>query len=69
MNADRVESVFANALAKPSPQERAAYLDEACAGDDALRHRVESLIQAHDGAGSFLDKPAADGATSDVVQG
>jgi tRNA A-37 threonylcarbamoyl transferase component Bud32 len=53
-----VEAVFAAALAKPSTEERAAYLDEACAGDDALRERVEALLRAHGDAGSFLEKPA-----------
>jgi tRNA A-37 threonylcarbamoyl transferase component Bud32 len=55
---NRVEAVFAAALAKPSAEERAAYLDEACAGDAALRQRVEALLRAHGEAGSFLEKPA-----------
>src|SRR5262249_25117411 len=38
--------------------ERAAYLDETCAGDPPLRQRVEALLQAHTAAGSFLEKPA-----------
>ena len=29
--ADRIESLFAAALQKPSPEERAAYLNQACA--------------------------------------
>src|SRR5207237_3027258 len=46
------------------------HLDEACAGDLALRRRVEALLQAHDAAGSFLHPPAAEGeATSDVPPG
>jgi hypothetical protein len=52
-----VESIFAAALAKPSAEERAAYLDAACAGDPALRQRVEALLRAHGEAGSFLEKP------------
>ena len=37
---NRVESLFFAALERP-PADRAAYLDEACAGDADLRRRVE----------------------------
>ena len=47
------EAIFHAALAKP-PEERAAFLDEACAGDVALRQRVDVLLQAHANPGSFL---------------
>ncbi len=59
MNPDpkRVESVFAAALAKSCPEERSALLDEACAGDPALRQRVEALLKAHQDAHSFLEGP------------
>ncbi len=39
--------------------ERAAFLTEACAGDAGLRSRVEKLLASHDGAGAFLQSPAA----------
>jgi eukaryotic-like serine/threonine-protein kinase len=52
------ETVFAEALEKHDLQERAAYLDEACAGDPALRAAVEALLSAYD-AGEFLESPAA----------
>jgi serine/threonine protein kinase/tetratricopeptide (TPR) repeat protein len=51
------ESLFHQALER-SAQERAAFLDEACAGDEPLRWRVEALLQAHDNPGSFLQAPA-----------
>src|SRR5262245_4834828 len=54
---DRLESVFAAALQKP-PADRAAYLDQVCALDPALRERVEALLNAQEAAGSFLDAPA-----------
>jgi serine/threonine protein kinase/tetratricopeptide (TPR) repeat protein len=57
MNA-REESVFAEAQGKQDPQELAAYLDRACAGDPALRKNVESLLAAYE-AGQFLEAPAA----------
>ena len=43
---DSVESLFAVVLGKPAA-ERAAFLDQACAGDAALRQRVEALLKAH----------------------
>ncbi|HEV3117599.1 MAG TPA: serine/threonine-protein kinase [Gemmataceae bacterium] len=57
-------SIFVAALEKDSPAERAAYLDEACGGEAALRQRVEELLRAHVRAGGILDLPAA-GPTTD----
>ncbi len=58
-NADRTESVFAAAAALASPDERASYLDLACAGDAALRERVAVLLRAHDRQDHLLDRPVA----------
>jgi serine/threonine protein kinase len=67
---NRVEAIFAAALAKTSPQDRAAYLDEACAGDAELRRRVEALLAALGAAGSFLERPAAEeGVLTDAPAG
>jgi serine/threonine protein kinase len=55
---DREVAVFGAARRLPA-SERAAYLDEACAGDAALRQRIEELLQASDEAGNFLENPAA----------
>src|ERR1019366_1678821 len=55
---DRELAVFSDARKLPA-QERAAFLDGACAGDSALRERVEELLQASDEAGAFLESPAA----------
>jgi uncharacterized protein (TIGR03067 family) len=52
------ETIFTAALAK-TPAERAAYLEEACAGDVELRQRVEGLLHSHEEAGSFLETPVA----------
>jgi tetratricopeptide (TPR) repeat protein len=58
------ESLFHRALEKPGG-ERAAFLEQACGGDDALRRRVEALLEAHDNPGSFLrHPPVALGATA-----
>src|SRR5436190_9289657 len=54
---DRLESLFAAALQQP-PADRAAYLDQACADDPAMRERAEALLRAQAAAGSFLGSPA-----------
>lgn len=61
----RVEEIFAEALSKGTA--RAAYLDEICGGDAELRQRVDSLLAAHDQAGSFLKLPAANESTLPFV--
>src|SRR5436190_7273935 len=38
--------------------DRAAYLDATCAGDEALRQRVEQLLLSSEEAGDFLHEPA-----------
>jgi len=48
-------AVFAAALEMPADQ-RDAYLDQACAGNAALRRQVEALLRVHDDAGNFFDK-------------
>src|SRR6516225_4587123 len=48
-------TIFTGALDRESPPERAAYLDEACGGDAALRERVDALLRAHEQAGGFLE--------------
>jgi len=47
--------VFLAALERP-PAERPAYLEHACAGDGALRRRVEALLHAHGQPGAFLSE-------------
>jgi tetratricopeptide (TPR) repeat protein len=60
MSADpQVEAVLAAVTAIDDSRERAAYLDQACAGDAGLRREVESLLAAHDEAGTFLQQPAS----------
>ncbi|MCI0462348.1 MAG: serine/threonine protein kinase, partial [Gemmataceae bacterium] len=56
-NLSVVESIFFAALAKGSPEERAAYLDEACGRDPELRACVERLLGAQPRVGSFLQVP------------
>lgn len=49
--------IFAQAPENLSPSAFAAYLDEACAGDDDLRARVEELVVAESEAQRFMGKP------------
>ena len=52
----RDDEVFSDALNLPAA-ERTAFLARACAGDDALRARVEALLALHDEAPGFLEAP------------
>ena len=52
----RTERLYHEALACGA-NERGSFLADACAGDDALRREVESLL-AHDGRAAFLSTPA-----------
>ncbi len=49
-----VEVVFSDALERSSIEDRAAFLEESCASDVALRQRVEALLRAHQEARQFL---------------
>ena len=61
-SSNRERDVFAAALECPGAAERTAYLDEACAGDAALRARIENLLGAAEQAGGFLLDSSPDGA-------
>ena len=53
----RVKEIYHAALAR-GVTERAAFLANACASDDALRREVESLLAQPASASGFLDGPA-----------
>src|SRR5437879_3958847 len=53
------EVAVLNAALELRPAERAAYLDQACAGDAALRQQVEALLLSHEQAEGFLEAPPA----------
>src|SRR5215471_15134680 len=62
MSADRwnrVKALFDAALSR-LPDERSAFLADACGDDGGLRVEVETLLAAHEKSGSFLDGPAPD---------
>jgi WD40 repeat protein len=59
------ESLFHEALTKTNAQERAAFLDAACAGRPELRAGVEALLAAHAASVHPLDQPAQPAATGE----
>jgi eukaryotic-like serine/threonine-protein kinase len=54
----QIEAIFFAALERNTPEERAAYLEEACGGDVDLLGRVNRLLNAHPHVGDFLKAPA-----------
>src|SRR5437773_8511733 len=59
----RIESLLHDALER-APAERRALLDEACAGDQAMRKEVESLLASSERAQSFIESPAVNDAAA-----
>jgi WD40 repeat protein/serine/threonine protein kinase len=55
---EKAMPVFLEAIEQQSPEESALFLTAACGGDQALRDRVEELLQAHRRASSFLGGPS-----------
>jgi serine/threonine protein kinase/lipopolysaccharide biosynthesis regulator YciM len=54
----QLDQVLEAALER-SPDKRAAFLAEACAGDESLRQKVESLLRSEEAAEGFIETPAA----------
>ena len=63
----QVSDILAQVLDLPE-SERDAFIAEACAGDDALRRRVDDLLRAHDAGDSFLAGPAVVAPRPDETQ-
>lgn len=53
---EQISEIYANAL-ELDPDERNEFLKTACAGDEALRREVESLLAADAAAGDFIAEP------------
>jgi tetratricopeptide (TPR) repeat protein len=49
-------------------EQRAAFLDEVCAGDQELRREIESLLAADEKAGDFIAEPALNDAAKMLVE-
>ena len=54
----QISDLYHAALSQ-SPGERAAFLEQVCGGDTALRQEVESLLQYEPATSRFLEAPAA----------
>src|SRR5215216_2067273 len=59
----RLQALFQAALGRDG-DDRRAYVADACAGDEAMRLRLEQLLRDNDRAGALLDVPPADVAGS-----
>ena len=53
----QIERLFHDALGRPL-EERAAFLDQSCAGDESLRREVNALLDSPATANRFLDRDA-----------
>ena len=63
----RVKAVVQDALER-APDARAAFVAEACHDDHELRGEVESLLAAHERAGTFLDAPPSPTELQEAVE-
>lgn len=71
---NREKAIFEQALDCAGPEDRAAFLQQACVGNDALRERLEALLAADDAAPQFLPNTPGTGsvlhlANSPVAEG
>jgi serine/threonine protein kinase/Tol biopolymer transport system component len=62
MSADRQRLIteLCHAALERNAPDRAAFLREACAGDETLRQEVESLLRYEDAGDQFLERPAVE---------
>jgi serine/threonine protein kinase/tetratricopeptide (TPR) repeat protein len=60
------DAILCAAIELESPEERVAFVRNQCGGDEALRLRIQQLVDAHFRAGGFLESPAIEiSATTD----
>ena len=70
MNAERwrkVKEIY-QSVAGREPQERDAFLSQACAGDESLRKEVESLLACRSEAENLMASPALDVAAKELAR-
>jgi tetratricopeptide (TPR) repeat protein len=63
------QSIFLHAIGLPSPAERAAYLDDACRDNTALRKELDALLSAHDRLGGLSPTTCHDRASDSAADG
>lgn len=54
---DKIEQLYHSALAQEKSR-RAAFISQACGGDQALEREVRSLVEQEESTGNFLEDPA-----------
>jgi len=57
-----------DAAIRRRPEERAAFLDEACEGDEGVRREVESLLSSFGKAEGFMERPAVGAMSRKITQ-
>jgi Tol biopolymer transport system component len=62
----QIEELYHSARER-EPNERAAFLAQACRGDEELRQELEQLLGAHSSSDNILDRPAADLLASSTI--
>lgn len=63
----KAKEIFHAALER-APEDRSAFLADACDGDQSLRREVESLIASHEQSGKFIDSPAYEAAAELLIE-
>ncbi|HEY6328269.1 MAG TPA: FHA domain-containing protein [Blastocatellia bacterium] len=65
---EQIKRIFDEAI-EYQGQERLAFIDAACRGDETLRGEVESLIACHDEAGNFIELAVCQAAAELIAGG
>ena len=60
MNVERWQQIndLFHAAVERAPEERSAFLDQACRGDESLCREVKSLVSSHERTENFIESPA-----------
>ena len=64
---EKIKELVDEALER-EPEERSAFLDEACPDDSRMRAEVESLLSSFEKAGDFMKTPAAENLTVEMTR-
>src|SRR6267143_528673 len=64
----QIDQLF-HLVLEQGPGQRAVFLSQACAGDEALQSEVEELISSHQQAENFIETPASDLAAELLAKG
>ena len=62
----KVDEIFHAAL-QYKPDERKAFIEEACQGDEELRREIDSLLAEERGADQFIEQPAMEVVAKDLA--